>query len=374
MTAALEARVSTPLRDFELAAELAARPGRPLALVGPSGAGKTTLLGAIAGLLSPDRGRVALGGETWLDTERGIDVPAERRGCGLLFQDYALFPRMSAWRNVAYGAAGGRRARRGAALAMLERFGIAHLAEARPGALSGGERQRVALARALAARPRALLLDEPLAALDTATRRAALGELHRLLAELDAPVVLVTHSFDEAALLGGELAVIDRGAIVQRGDAAEISARPVSPFVADFAGAVVLRGEAEPAPPGEPTTVRLRGGGRARSVDAAAGPVAVCVFPWDVSIEPAGAPPPFDSMLNRVGGRVISVTTVGNRARVGIAVPQTLSAEITAESARRLGLRPGLAVTAAWKASATRLVGEGSGRSNRDAAPASIGP
>ncbi|HEY0391568.1 MAG TPA: ABC transporter ATP-binding protein [Solirubrobacterales bacterium] len=354
MNATLEVSASTPLRDFSLELGLSVGPGEALALVGPSGAGKTSLLRVVAGLLAPRRGHVALGRETWLDSERSIDLPPERRRCGLLFQDYALFPGMSAWHNVAYGIGGRRAQRRQAALEMLERFGAGELAEARPASLSGGERQRVALARALAARPRALLLDEPLAALDTTTRRGALGELRRVLAGLDAPAILVTHSFEEAALLAGELAVVDRGAIVQAGGAAEISARPRSPFVADFAGAVVLRGEAS-GEPGGLTVVRLRGGGAVRSVDPGRGPVAVSVFPWEISLEPPGRRPA-GSVLNRVDGEVVSVTTVGNRARVGVSVPQPLSVEVTARSAAAMGLRPGGRVTAAWKAAATRLI------------------
>ncbi len=167
--------------------------------------------------------------------------------------------------------------------------------------------------------------------------------------------MLVTHSFDEAALLAGEIAILDRGAIVQRGDAATISARPASPFVADFAGAAVLRGEAS-AEPGGLTLVRLEGGGELRSVDSARGPVAVSVFPWEVSLEPPGAAHA-DSMRNRVSGEVTSLTTVGNRTRVGIALPQPLTAEITADSATRLKLKPGTRVVAAWKAAATRVVG-----------------
>ena len=352
----LRANVTTPLRGFELDAGLEARGGEPLALVGPSGAGKTSLLRAIAGLLSPRRGRIELGAETWLDTARRVELPAERRSCGLVFQDYALFPRMSVARNVAYGAAGGRGARRAAALAMLERFGVAHLAAARPPSLSGGERQRVALARALAARPRALMLDEPLSALDSTTRRRAVGELRAVLAELGVPVILVTHSFEEAALLARAVAIVDRGRIVQRGDAAEVSSRPATSFVADFAGAVVLHGEAESGDDGL-TVVRLRGGGAVRAVAEARGPVAVCVYPWEISLAAPGVAAE-DSVLNRVEGEVSSVTVVGNRARVGVALPQPLSAEVTADSARRLGLRPGLRVTAAWKASATRLVGD----------------
>ncbi len=354
MSAALSASLSTPLREFELAAAVEVDPGAPLALAGPSGAGKTSLLRAIAGLLSPRQGRIALGPETWLDTERSVELPAERRRCGLLFQDYALFPRLSAWRNVAYGMRRPRRGQRAAAVAMLARFGVEGLAEARPPALSGGERQRVALARALASEPRALLLDEPLSALDSATRREAIGELHGLLAELEVPAILVTHSFEEAALLAGSIAIVDRGAIVQRGTAAAISARPDSPFVAELAGAAVLRGEATAGADGL-TLVRLEGGGEVRSGERARGPVAVGVFPWEIVLGPPGPGGP-DSMLNRVEGEIVALTTVGNRTRVGIALPQPLNAEVTARSAQALGLRVGGRVGAAWKASATRLI------------------
>src|SRR2546423_1858850 len=181
-------RVETP----EVALDAAA--GEPLALAGPSGAGKTTLLRAIAGLARPAAGRVDCGSDTWLDTARGIDVAPERRRCGLVFQDLALFPHLTALGNVAYSAElaprggaplgrapfathtvvkGARMRRADTAHALLERFGVAHRAGARPAQLSGGERQRVALARAFAARPRALPLDEPLGALDPRTRAHA---------------------------------------------------------------------------------------------------------------------------------------------------------------------------------------------------------
>jgi len=317
------------------------------------------MLRAIAGLLSPQEGRVELGDSVWLDTERGIDLAPERRGCGFLFQDYALFPRMSGWRNVAYGIGGPRRARREAALAMLERFGVAALAEARPPTMSGGERQRVALARALAARPPVLLLDEPLAALDSTTRREAIGELRAVFAETATPAVLVTHSFEEAAVLAGELVVIDAGREVQRGSAAAISAAPASAFVADFAGAVVLRGEASGE--GDLTLVRLPGGGEVWSADRARGPVSLSVFPWEISIEAGELPPtagPGDSRLNRLSCEVTTVTTIGSRARVGLAAPELLVAEVTAVSAARLGLRAGTPVVAVWKATATRLIAD----------------
>ena len=344
-----------PLRDFDLDVSLRVAREERLALVGPSGAGKTTILRIVAGLVSPAAGRVALGGDVWFDTATGRDVPPEDRRCGYLFQDYALFPQMRAWRNVAFGMRNGRRGeRRDRAIALLERFGAARLADALPGDLSGGERQRVALARALASEPQALLLDEPLSALDPATRSRSLRELDAMLAELAVPIVIVTHSFDEAALLGDAVAVIDRGAIVQLGTAAQISGRPRSAFVADFAGACILNGTARRDPDGL-TWVRLQGGGELRSVDAASGPVAVSVYPWEISLEPPEAAH-VDSALNRVAGEVRSVTEIGNRVRVVLATPQPLTAEITGRSVDALGVRAGARMVAAWKATATRVV------------------
>jgi molybdate transport system ATP-binding protein len=208
----IEARV--PLREFDLELAVEVGTGECLAVAGPSGAGKTTLLRIAAGLLRPPTGRVAIGEEVWLDTASGRELPTERRRCGFVFQDYALFPGLSAWRNVAFGMRGPRRERRRRAEELLDRFGIAALADAHPASLSGGERQRVALARALAAEPRALLLDEPLSALDPEGRRDAQRELHGLLADLRIPVLLVTHSEEEAALLADRMATIDRGRIV----------------------------------------------------------------------------------------------------------------------------------------------------------------
>ena len=350
----LRADVATRLRAFTLEIGIEVGEGRCLALAGPSGAGKSTVLRIVAGLLRPERGTVACGAEVWLDTAAGVDAPPERRRCGYVFQDYALFGHLSAWQNVAYGAAGLPRAqRRRRALQLLERFGVGALADARPAAMSGGERQRVALARALARDPAVLLLDEPLAALDARTRARAASELGAVVRETGAPAVLVTHDFAEAARLGDEVGVIDGGRVVQRGTPAELAARPRSAFVADFTGAVVLTGTARPAEGGL-TRVELDGGGSVTSVDEGSGPVAVSVFPWEITIRPPG--PPDGSAQNHLDAEVLTMTVVGNRVRLGLAAGQPLAAEITEPAARELGLRPGARVTATWKAAATRLL------------------
>ena len=243
---------------------------------------------------------------------------------------------MSAWQNVAYPLRDGTRAeRRARAHELLDRFGLADRADARPQSLSGGERQRVALARALARRPEALLLDEPLSALDARTRASASRTLREILDETDVPALIVTHDFQEAAELADRVGVVDRGRIVQEGSATELAGRPATSFVADFAGAVVLTGTARQGEAGL-TAVDLDGGGTVTSTDAASGPVAVSVFPWEIALAPATT---HGSALNALNARVTSVTAVGNRARVALARPQPLVAEVTAASAERLGLR-----------------------------------
>jgi molybdate transport system ATP-binding protein len=352
----LRIETRTTRGDLELEVELAVESGECLALAGPSGAGKTSILRIAAGLLRPGHGQVDANGATWLDTARDIDVPAERRRCGYVFQDYALFPHLSAWQNVAYPLRGmSRQERRARAHELLDRFGLAARADARPRTLSGGERQRVAVARALARRPDVLLLDEPLSALDSRTRADAARELGMLLRESEAPALLVTHDFTEAAQLGDRVGVIDRGRVIQQGTASELAAAPLSAFVAGFTGAVVLTGTARQGPGGL-TEVALDGGGRVVTPEAGGGPVAVSVYPWEISIEPGSEAPGEGSAQNRLSAEVISITTVGNRVRLGLIGPQPFVAEITVDSAERLGLKVGDRVTATWKAAATRLV------------------
>jgi molybdate transport system ATP-binding protein len=352
---ALHVEARTTLGDVELDVALTVAAGECLALAGPSGAGKTSVLRAVAGLLRPASGRVVCAGETWLDTAAGVDVPAERRRCGYLFQEYALFGHLSAWRNVAYALHETPRGERAArARGLLDRFGLADRAEARPALLSGGERQRVALARALARRPAALLLDEPLSALDARTGAAAARELADVIRAAGVPVLLVTHDFTEAALLGDRVAVMDRGRVLQVGSASELAAAPASAFVADFSGAVVLTGEARRDQDGA-MTIALDGGGELTALEGEPGAVAVSVYPWEIVLARPGEVPR-DSARNHLDVEVLSVTTVGTRVRVGLTSPQPLTAELSESSARALGLARGMRVVASFKAAATRVL------------------
>jgi len=331
--------IALPLRSFRL--ELALEVGsETVALVGPSGAGKTTVLRAIAGLLRPERGVVSCGSERWFDSGARVDLPPDERSVGFVFQDYALFPHLSVERNVRFA---------GASDGLLERLGIAHLRNARPKELSGGERQRVALARALARRPKALLLDEPLAALDSQTRGTIRGDLRELIADLGLPTLLVTHDYADAAALASRLGVLVEGRLLQVGTPQELIAAPASPFVADFTGANLLVGRAQPDAGGL-TAVTLDDGSRLVSSAAGSGRVGVVIHPWEVAV---ARELPADSTLNHLRAPIRSLVPVGNRVRVRIG---PLTAEITAASAEGMGLREGETAVASFKATGTRLV------------------
>ena len=191
---------------------------RQVVLVGPSGAGKTQTLQMIAGLAAPDRGHVRVAGRTLLDTASGVRVPARERRFGLVFQDYALFPHLTVAQNIGFGIDPGWRNPAHAPVhpevrRWLDTFELAPLAHLLPDQLSGGQRQRTALARALAPRPLALLLDEPFAALDTALRARLRDELAGLLAQVQLPMVLITHDEADARQFGGEVLTVAGGCI-----------------------------------------------------------------------------------------------------------------------------------------------------------------
>ena len=312
------------LRSFRL--RLTLDVGREtVALVGPSGAGKTTVLRCVSGLVRPDAGHVAVGEEVWFDSATGEDHPPEQRRVGYVFQDHALFPHLSVRRNVAFGG-------RARVDELLDRFRIGHLAKARPGELSGGERQRVGLARALARDPAVLLLDEPLSALDAVTRSAVRLELAELLRDLDLPTLLVTHDYEDAAVLADRIGVLAEGRILQLGTAAELVHAPADAFVASLTGGNLLPGARAPAANGL-TEVALDAGGLVVSAAAGSGRVGVVIQPWDVSVGRSVAD---DSALNHVESSIAGIVPLGNRVRVRIG---PLTAEVTAASAERLALR-----------------------------------
>lgn len=207
--------------------------GELLALVGPSGSGKTTLLRTIAGLMQPREGRIACGEEVWLDVAEGRNQRPQQRRVGMVFQDYALFPHLSARDNVRVALGHLANAQRDErAERWLARMHLDGLGGRYPAQLSGGQRQRVALARALAREPRALLLDEPFSAVDQVTRRRLQRELARLREQLCIPIVLVTHDLDEAVALADRLCVLQAGKSLQLGDAETLFRRPASAEVA----------------------------------------------------------------------------------------------------------------------------------------------
>jgi molybdate transport system ATP-binding protein len=340
-------QIAVPLRAFQLELSLAVE--ETTALVGPSGAGKSTVLGAIAGLVKPAGGRISCNDEIWFDAEQGVFAPPERRRVGLVFQEYALFPHLTVRQNIEY-------ARRHPADEYLDRFQIAHLERARPGNLSGGERQRVALARALARDPEILLLDEPLSALDAHTKIDVRAELQQLLAGLEIPTLLVTHDFEDAAALADRVGVIVEGRLRQAGTPADLVARPADPFVASFTGANLLHGERRVTGVGT-TGVRLDDGTVVSTADDGDGAIVLAVYPWDVTLSTTR---PNDSAMNVIAGPITAITELGNRARVTVG---PLTAEITVDSLRRLGLQPGQSAYASFKATGTRIVAGKAGAS-----------
>lgn len=242
---ALRARLTAQVGRLRIDAELDTAPGT-LVLVGPNGAGKSSLLSLVLGARPVERGQVAVGAAVLLDTEAGVDVPLEQRRLGYVPQDYALFPHLSVRENVAFGLTRAARSldRSSRALrvaGLLRELDLERHAARRPRTLSGGEKQRVALARALSIRPRALLLDEPLAALDVRSR----GEVRELLAtylsRLALPTLIVTHDAQDARQLGHRIAVLEAGKITQAGTWEQLAERPASRFVEELVASATQR-------------------------------------------------------------------------------------------------------------------------------------
>jgi len=228
-------------REFSLDVDFNAAPGFTI-LFGASGAGKTTLLDCVAGLATPDAGRIAVGERVLFDANQHeanarVDLSVAKRGVGYVLQDLALFPHLTVERNTEYGLAHlPRQSRKQRAAAMLREFRIEHLQQQRPGQISGGERQRVALARALVTDPCVLLLDEPLAALDAATKAKILDDLRRWNQAHRIPILYVTHSREEVIALGERVLVMEQGRIIAQGTPHEVLSAPLQETVAQLAG------------------------------------------------------------------------------------------------------------------------------------------
>lgn len=331
--------------DFTLDLTLDVADGETVGLLGPNGSGKSTTLRCLAGLETAQAGRIDIATTTVEDTDRGIDVPPERRSVGYVFQDYLLFPHMSVLDNVAFGLRARGVARRESdkrARQWLERLDVGDLASRKPGQLSGGQAQRVALARALVTEPDLLLLDEPLAALDAGTRASVRSLLRRHLAEYAGAVVLVTHDPMDAMVLADRVVVLEHGRRVQSGTPADIARRPASAYVAQLVGVNMLRGEAREG------VVALRDGGAMRIADQSmSGPVIVALRPEAISIH---LQHPEGSARNVWTTRVSALEARGDLVRVEVDGPPALAAVITPAAVADLGLHEGAQVWLSAKA------------------------
>lgn len=340
----LDADISIRLGDFDLAAAISVEPGERLAVLGPNGSGKTTLLRAIAGLAPIDHGRISLDGTVLDDPIADVFVPPERRDTGVVFQSYLLFDHLSALDNVAFGLrarGASRRVARARAADWLHRVGLDDKAAARPAQLSGGQAQRVALARSLAPDPGILLLDEPLAALDAATRRQVRRDLRHDLAGFEGVQLLVTHDPVDVYALADRVAVLDHGRIAQAGTIAEITAHPRTPYVAELVGINLVTGSIDA------TGLRTSDGVMIAVVADFTGPGFAVIRPQSITLSRT---PSDTSARNSFTGTIGDLDRVGDRVRIGVDGPLHLTAEITVEALDTLALRPGDTVCAAVKA------------------------
>nr|WP_205353516.1 ABC transporter ATP-binding protein [Embleya scabrispora] len=334
---------------FRLDVHLTAAPGEVVALLGPNGAGKSTALRALAGLTPLGAGHTRLAGVDLEDPRQRLYTPPERRPVGVVFQDYLLFPHLSALENVAFGLrcqGVARRDARSLAAHWLDRVDLAEHAGVKPGRLSGGQAQRVALARALATHPRLLLLDEPLAALDARTRVAVRATLRRHLADFDGVAVVITHDPLDAMVLADRLTVIEAGHAVQTGTPAEVARHPRTDYVARLVGLNLYRGTISAG------GVDLAAGRRlvvaelpdADEVFVAFPPAAVTLY----RTRPDGSP------RNLWQVEVDGMELHGDTVRVELTGPVPLLADVTPLAVAELELAPGKPVWAAVKATEAR--------------------
>jgi molybdate transport system ATP-binding protein len=344
----VDARIGVDRGGFTLDLPVTVDEGEVVALLGPNGAGKTTALRALAGLVPLTEGSIRIAGSVMDDPGTGTFVPAHRRSIGVVFQDYLLFPHLSARDNVAFGPrshGATRAAAHAVADAWLARVGLPDLARRKPRQLSGGQAQRVALARALALDPALLLLDEPLAALDARTRLETRAQLHRHLAEHGGATLIVTHDPLDALVLADRLVILEDGRVVQEGDAATITARPRTDYVARLVGLNLYRGR------GGGRTVALADGFSIAVDDTVDGDAFVAFPPSAVALHrerPDGSP------RNTWSATVAGIQRHGDNVRVELAGPLAAAADITPAAVAQLRLSVGDSVWAAVKATETR--------------------
>jgi molybdate transport system ATP-binding protein len=346
----LHADLHTRRGAFELAAALDAASGQTVAVVGPNGAGKTTLVQALAGLLRLDAGEVVLDGQVLERPADSLRLSPQARSIGVVFQDQLLFPALSVQDNVAFGlrARGSDTAdARRAAGVWLERFGLAELALRYPHQLSGGQAQRVALARALAVRPRLLILDEPLAALDVDARRDVRRLMASALADHHGVRLLITHDPLDALTLADTVVVLEGGHVAQSGSPDSIRGHPRTPYAAAFVGLNCVAGRLERGADGDIVRVgtaalRVAGGDVSDGAE-----VLATIHPRAILLS---LTPPATSARNVLLGRITAIDHLDDRARIQLATDPPLTAEVTTQALAALGLTEGELVWALIKA------------------------
>src|SRR5262245_2266636 len=330
-------------------------------LFGPSGAGKSTTLRCLAGLDRPERGVIRFGDEIWFDAARGIFLPPQRRRIGYLFQDYALFPHLRVAQNIGYGlgmiAAPERRQRIEEIVALL---GLVGLEDHYPRQLSGRQQQRVALARALVCRPRLLLLDEPLSALDAPTREHLRRQLRDWLVELRMSTILVTHDRIEALALGDHVVVLEAGRVRQSGSVEQVFSAPVDVAVARIIGVdTIERGRVVQVADGFATievgSKQIVALARPRRNGGSDREVYVCIHAEDVMLEKS-ADPTQSSATNQLLGHIRSLHREGPMVRVNLDCGFPLKAMVTNQACQIMGLREGHEIVATVNAQAIHLI------------------
>ena len=329
------------------------------ALFGPSGCGKTTVLRCLAGLERPDSGCIQFGDELWFDGARGISISPQQRRAGYLAQDYALFPHLTVFRNVAYGLTDRKSAEsRERVSSILQVLDIAELAERFPWQLSGGQQQRVALARSVVCRSRLLLLDEPLSALDAPVREQLRAALRRMLLQLGKPAIVVTHDPIEALSLADAVVVMVGGEVRQTGSIQAVFSQPKDREIARVVGFETIEPGVVAHTCDGLATVEI-GSVRLTAVapNSLGRDVFVCIRGEDVLIE--RGPPSGTSARNQLTARVTSRTPEGALVRVGLDCGFRLTALVTRPSCEELNLQTGEEVRALIKAPAIHLVPHG---------------